>query len=533
MSQTSPTPITAAPTPAPQRNDRTTFSARVDAFVTWLIAAVTEFNSIATNVYNNAVDAYNNAVAASASATAAEAFSNATLWVSGTTYAAGDVVWSPTDFLNYRRKSDGAGTTDPISDTTNWVSLDNLIDTSVTSNSIGQGAKTFTVSAGKRFQPGMYLVIADTAAPSTNSMAGQVTSYDSITGSLVMSITSTNGSGTKTAWTISQSVPVGTENTANKDISGGYVGKTLEKINFWNTARTYMSFFTNAATAVRTYTFPDKDITVAGLSDLKYVKVRNTCMSGPVDSNGAADFGGSTGTTTVTATGTLIATFANGFNANGQVDTIASITNPSWTGLLTNGTMFLYLDDNGDGTCTTGSGTLAPAYVRGATPSTTSGQFTFDITNKVGYLGNGSTAPQKSRIYVGEVTVAGNVVTAIVWYAINRKYVSAQTAFAALATVMSFSHKLGVQKEANIRADAICITGEYGWTAGQIVTNIQAFRTGTYSVGSPAVGNDSRNACSYTTGSHAVFALVNKTTGDIQAATSANWEIIVTAEGWE
>lgn len=57
------------------------------------------------------------------------------------------------------------------------------------------------------------------------------------------------------------------EDIANKDVSGGYVGKTLEKINFWNTARTFMSFFTNAATAVRTYTFPDKDGTVAMTND--------------------------------------------------------------------------------------------------------------------------------------------------------------------------------------------------------------------------------------------------------------------------
>lgn len=53
------------------------------------------------------------------------------------------------------------------------------------------------------------------------------------------------------------------EDDINRDASGGYVGKTLEKINFWNAARTFMSFLTNAATAVRTYTFPDRDGTVA------------------------------------------------------------------------------------------------------------------------------------------------------------------------------------------------------------------------------------------------------------------------------
>lgn len=51
---TPPPPITPVPTPAPQRGDRTTFSGRVDAFVTWLTNATAEFQAVADNVYNNA-----------------------------------------------------------------------------------------------------------------------------------------------------------------------------------------------------------------------------------------------------------------------------------------------------------------------------------------------------------------------------------------------------------------------------------------------------------------------------------------------
>jgi hypothetical protein len=58
------------------------------------------------------------------------------------------------------------------------------------------------------------------------------------------------------------------EATANKDATGGYPGLTLFKINFKNAANTFTNFFTNATTAARTYTFPDKDITVAGLVDI-------------------------------------------------------------------------------------------------------------------------------------------------------------------------------------------------------------------------------------------------------------------------
>lgn len=59
-----PPTITPVPTPAIQRNDRTTFSNRVDAFVTWLIIAVAQFGAVATNVYNNAVDAAASATSA-------------------------------------------------------------------------------------------------------------------------------------------------------------------------------------------------------------------------------------------------------------------------------------------------------------------------------------------------------------------------------------------------------------------------------------------------------------------------------------
>jgi len=83
------------------------------------------------------------------------------------------------------------------------MNLNSTTDTSVSSVLIGTGAKTFTVSAGKSFLGGMFLSIADTAAPGTNSMFCQVTSYSGTT--LVVNVISILGSGTKTAWLISQS----------------------------------------------------------------------------------------------------------------------------------------------------------------------------------------------------------------------------------------------------------------------------------------------------------------------------------------
>ncbi|MFH0893965.1 MAG: hypothetical protein V2A54_05975 [Bacteroidota bacterium] len=98
------------------------------------------------------------------------------------------------------------------------MDLNDTSDVSTSSVAIGLGAKTFTVTAAKSFLPGMWLMIADDAAPSTNWMLGQVTSYAATT--LVMNITLIGGSGTKTAWTISFSAAVRALATAAEIITG-------------------------------------------------------------------------------------------------------------------------------------------------------------------------------------------------------------------------------------------------------------------------------------------------------------------------
>lgn len=105
--------ITPLPTP-PSRDDPANFAARGDAFLGALPDFATEANALATQV--NA-----DSITASGAASAAAAQVDATAWVSGTTYAQGDIVWSPINYLAYRRKTNGAGTTDPSADSTNWV----------------------------------------------------------------------------------------------------------------------------------------------------------------------------------------------------------------------------------------------------------------------------------------------------------------------------------------------------------------------------------------------------------------------------
>lgn len=125
---TSPTPITALPTVPTYSDDAPTFDAQFEAFNTALKDNfVSGANALATNVYNNAAEAATSAAnaalsktAAEAAQLAAEAAAGATKWISGTTYAQGDVTWSPIDYQSYRRKTAGAGTTDPSADSTNW-----------------------------------------------------------------------------------------------------------------------------------------------------------------------------------------------------------------------------------------------------------------------------------------------------------------------------------------------------------------------------------------------------------------------------
>ena len=81
--------------------------------------------------------------------------------------------------------------------------LSEVQDTSTSSNAVGTGAKTFTITAGKSFVAGMTLTISDTAAPNDNHMVGVITSYSGTT--LGITMNSSLGSGTKTAWTIYQS----------------------------------------------------------------------------------------------------------------------------------------------------------------------------------------------------------------------------------------------------------------------------------------------------------------------------------------
>lgn len=91
--------------------------------------------------------------------------------------------------------------------------------TSTTSVAIGTGAKAFTVQTGKQFAAGQFIQ-ATNSADSTAYMHGQVTSYNSATGALVIDSQATNGTGTVASWNISLSGARGTAGTLAGSATG-------------------------------------------------------------------------------------------------------------------------------------------------------------------------------------------------------------------------------------------------------------------------------------------------------------------------
>lgn len=82
--------------------------------------------------------------------------------------------------------------------------------TSTTSLTIGLGSKTLTIQTGKTLDVSMSVKIGSTASP-TNWMHGDITAYNSGTGSLSVAVTRINGGGTIAEWTVSISGPAGVD----------------------------------------------------------------------------------------------------------------------------------------------------------------------------------------------------------------------------------------------------------------------------------------------------------------------------------
>jgi hypothetical protein len=387
-------------------------------------------------------------------------------------------------------------------------------------------------------------LIASVIASAAQTSADAASAADSLAG-----INASTVLVNKTSTTGSAILPAGT--TAQRDASpaDGYTrfNSTLPALETWyssawnaiaTTANAVLTTGVQTIAGIKTWTDgiiigsgskinflgASGELQVAGVSAILFnqygltttpITTRQTVELGTVDSSGFPAFGGSTGSTTVTTATTL---YLNA--ANGMVNRRGSITNPSWTSLSTNGTMYAYLDIAADGTCTTGSTTLAPVYQFGGTYSVTSGQFTFNIQEMTGKVGNGATAAQTYRVFVGEVTVAGAVVTAITWYALMGMYAVEQGA-PALNTTYTFNHNIG-NKHIRCVNYYECITAEGGYTAGERIKVVGDGNAGTSTAWYGTNFSYDKGVLRITTTGN-IFIPIR--TGGSVAATPANWKV--------
>lgn len=136
-----------------------------------------------------------------------------------------------------------------------------LVSTSITPTAIPGSVPnnvSMTWETGKAFRPGYYVTIVDTALPATNNMFGLILSYNSTSGAATVQVTSKNGSGTISAWTIvttSQSgVTLGSNTfTGFQNFARATVSSHATTADIWNALGNQINF-TGTATVTD---FPD------------------------------------------------------------------------------------------------------------------------------------------------------------------------------------------------------------------------------------------------------------------------------------
>ncbi|TBR30209.1 MAG: hypothetical protein EPO10_04035 [Reyranella sp.] len=270
---------------------------------------------------------------------------------------------------------------------------------------------------------------------------------------------------------------------------------------------------------------------------------RQTVAAGPVTTAGLPGFLPSTNaalsvtSTNVSSTYPLVATAAAGWSATtgGPVDVIGySTANLSWTGLTASRAAatpnFLYVTI-ANGLMTPGSTLLAPVYQWGGTPAVTAGQFTFNIAEMRGYLGNGTTAPQVNLVMVGEAATDGTGVISTVAYAYNGKFASAFTAtLPGAGAYTSANHNIGI-KPRSAKLVIECISAEIGYSVGDQITegHIAIYST----VFAPVPIVSTGKTVGFQTPASTSLILLSRTTGTPTQLTVANWKYSLVAErGW-
>lgn len=183
-----------------------------------------------------------------------------------------------------------------------------LSGTSTTSLAIATGSKSFTASTGKQWTAGQFLIAASNAN-AANYMNGQVTSYNSGTGALVLNVTNVGGSGTLADWNISISGAQGAAGTLSGTASGA--------IN-WNGTVTIASASTvNIGAAVSNDLIISGTTTITAFDTIAAGAMRKVKFTGAL-------------TLTHNATSLILPGSANITTANGDTAQFTSLGSGNW-----------------------------------------------------------------------------------------------------------------------------------------------------------------------------------------------------------
>jgi hypothetical protein len=259
--------------------------------------------------------------------------------------------------------------------------------------------------------------------------------------------------------------------------------------------------------------------------------IRQTVQNASVDTSGFANFiSAGTGLSVVISAATTNVKISAAGGSSDRVGTIT--TNTTITGLSANATNYIYADVASNGTVTLGSTTLAPIYTFVGTPSVANGQFTFRIAEMKGYVGNGSTAPQVYRVFLGEVVTGTSAVTSVITYALNGYYDSGYTNTLPASAVQTMkSHNLGVIPD-NVKMTIKCLTSEHNYTVGDVVDNVITTNGSSIWILTPIYKTyKTVGVTSYVSANP--WAVINKTTGATPVLTLASWAYKFTVQrGW-
>ncbi|MDP4023716.1 hypothetical protein Q8W71_13855 [Methylobacterium sp. NEAU 140] len=255
---------------------------------------------------------------------------------------------------------------------------------------------------------------------------------------------------------------------------------------------------------------------------------RQTVSTGPASSGLPSFLPASSGSLSLTAqnvssTTPLIATAAQGFGSTPNVS-YTYTSNPTWSSLAASSTVYLYVNAS---TGATGSTTLQPIYQYGGTPSTTSGQFTFDYSPGAmqGYMGNGTAAVAAPLVFVGEATTSASAVTATVAYAYNGYYDSGYTN--TLAASATRNHNIGLPPDTT-KYIVKNITADVGCSPGQVVANGIGTANGNFTLISIYTTRTALSIPNLTN-----WQIVNASSGAVVNMTAANWAYrFVAQRGW-